>query len=121
MLNNNQKKPSETPKTTQTTTPVTTTTIAEKKPQQTIIEVTTEGFSPDTITVKAGTRVLWINTTNKTVSLNAADHPTHQVYPPLNLGRFGKNSSVQLVFDKIGTYEYHDHLNPDRKGTVVVE
>jgi len=85
------------------------------------IVATKSGFDPKTITIKADTRVIWVNNGDEAVVVASADHPTHQVYPPLNLGGFEKGSSVQLVFDKSGTYKYHDHLNPDNTGTVVVE
>lgn len=85
------------------------------------VEATSSGFNPKTVTVKAGTRVIWTNSTDGPVVVASVDHPTHQVYPPLNLGGFEKGSSVQLVFDKPGTYKYHNHLKPDNTGTVVVE
>lgn len=85
------------------------------------ITATNSGFDPKTITIKTGTRVIWTSTNDGPVAIASADHPTHRVYPPLNLGSFAKGSSVQLVFDKPGTYKYHDHLNPNRTGTVVVE
>ena len=92
-------------------------------PKETIVNVnlTSSGFDPKTITIKIGTRVIWINKTGGAATVNSAVHPTHQVYPPLNLGEFPDGSSVQLVFDKLGTYKYHNHLNPSQTGTVVVE
>jgi len=92
-------------------------------PKETIVNVnlTSSGFDPKTVTIKTGTRVIWINKSGAAATVNSAVHPTHQVYPPLNLGEFPDGSSVQLVFDKPGTYNYHDHLNPSRTGTVVVE
>lgn len=92
-------------------------------PKETIanITLTSSGFDPKTVTVKAGTRVIWLNKSVAPATVNSALHPTHQVHPPLNLGEFPDGSSVQLVFDKPGTYNYHDHLNPSRTGTVVVE
>lgn len=90
-------------------------------PNMTTVEVTTQGYSPKTITLKAGARVIWINKTDNAVTVNSADHPTHTVYPPLNLGEFPKGSSVQLVFDKPGTYTYHNHFNPSQTGTVIVK
>ena len=92
-------------------------------PKETIasINLTSPGFSPNTITVKTGTRVIWLNKSGAAATVNSAIHPTHRVYTPLNLGEFPDGSSVQLVFDKPGTYKYHDHLNPSRTGTVVVE
>jgi len=92
-------------------------------PKETIanVNLTSSGFDPKTITVKAGTRVIWLNKSGGGATVNSAVHPTHQAYPPLNLGQFPDGSSVQLVFDKTGTYKYHNHLNPSQTGTVVVE
>ncbi|OGH15046.1 MAG: hypothetical protein A2860_01415 [Candidatus Levybacteria bacterium RIFCSPHIGHO2_01_FULL_37_33] len=94
-----------------------------EKPKETIANVTfgSSGFDPKTITIKTGTRVIWLNKSGGGATVNSAVHPTHQVYPPLNLGEFPDGSSVQLVFDKLGTYKYHNHLNPSQTGTVVVE
>ena len=92
-------------------------------PKETIssINLTSSGFSPNTITIKTGTRVIWLNKSGAAATVNSAVHPSHKVYTPLNLGEFRDGSSVQLVFDKPGTYKYHDHLNPSRTGTVIVE
>ncbi len=86
-----------------------------------VITLTKSGFSPSTLTVKTGSRVVWVNNSGSSASVNSADHPTHKVYSPLNLGLFNSGSSVQLVFDKPGTYKYHNHLNPTQIGTIVVQ
>ncbi len=91
------------------------------KPEDATVTVTSSGFSPQTLTIKSGMRVIWINKSNTTATVNSAVHPTHLVYPPLNLGEFANDSSVQLIFDNKGTYNYHDHLNPSRVGAIIVE
>lgn len=85
------------------------------------IQVTKEGYNPQNVTINAGTKVVWTNVSEGVVSVHTEDHPTHLLYPPLNLGEFQDGSSVQLIFDKAGTYKYHDHLNPQFKGTVTVQ
>jgi plastocyanin len=87
----------------------------------TTVNLTSSGFEPQRIEVKVGTRVSWVNKSGKAGTVNSADHPTHQKYVPLNLGEFPNESSVQLVFDKAGTYNYHNHLAPNQRGTVVVK
>jgi len=82
--------------------------------------LSSSGFKPQNITIKSGTKVLWTNKSGGVATVNSAIHPTHLVYPPLNLGQFEEGKIVELVFDKPGTYNYHDHLNPSRIGTVVV-
>ena len=83
--------------------------------------VTSKGFEPQTITITRGNRVVWLNKSGNDVAVASNDHPTHLLYPPLNLGRFKDGSSVQLIFDKPGTYGYHNHYNPTQSGTVVVK
>lgn len=107
----------ETPKTT-TVSPSPET---NKKITETIVTLTQNGFSPQTITIKKGTKVIWVNKSGTVATVNSAVHPTHRLYPALNLGEFDNNSSVQLIFDKEGTYQYHNHLNPNQTGTVIVE
>lgn len=86
-----------------------------------IVNVTANGFEPATVTVKSGAKVTWMNKSGSTANVSSAKHPTHLVYPPLNLGDFDDGKSVSLVFAKPGTYQYHNHLNPSQLGKVVVE
>lgn len=94
--------------------------IIRNEPQATVT-YTKDGFNPKSITIKAGTRVTWINKSGKMTTVNSNDHPAHKLYPPLNLGEFPDNSSVQLVFVKPGSYGYHNHLNPSQTGEIIVE
>ena len=89
--------------------------------EATAVSVTAAGFEPQSITVKAGSKVVWTNNTDATANVSSAMHPTHELYPPLNLGDFEAGATLELVFDEPGTYKYHDHLNPSKFGTVVVE
>ena len=107
---------------TQTAAPsVSVTTSSTTSTQQQTVNVTANGFDPQTVTVKAGTRVVWMNKSGGSVFVASNNHPTHLLYPPLNLGQFADGSSVQLVFDKPGSYGYHNHLNPSQTGTIVVQ
>lgn len=115
------------PTTTQTqptTTQTQQTTVAPSttEAKEYIISVLDTGFSPALVTIKPGDRVIWVNrTSGAAVTVNSADHPTHQVYPPLNLGEFKTNQSVQLVFNEVRAYKYHNHLNPSQTGIIVVK
>ena len=85
------------------------------------IDVTIQGFDPKTITVKTGTLITWINKTGKDSAIASDPHPTHRAYPSLNLGKFPDGNGVSLIFDKAGTYGYHNHFIPAQTGKVVVE
>lgn len=117
------KSGNETTQSTSQSTPAQTQETGGTVPKETVanVDLTSSGFDPKTITVKTGTRVIWLNKSGDVATVHSDMHPTHQLYAPINLGEFPDGSSVQLVFDKPGEYGYHDHLNPSRTGTVVVE
>ena len=85
------------------------------------VEVTDSGFEPASLTVKVNSRVKWTNKTNKAISINSDDHPTHKLNPKINLSEVQSEGSVSTIFDKSGVYPYHDHYNPVRTGKIVVE
>lgn len=89
--------------------------------QQVTVGLSAAGFAPQTIRIKPGIKVVWVNKSGSTATVNSASHPTHFIYPALNLNSFEDGQSLELVFDKPGTYNYHDHLNPSRTGTVIAE
>ena len=93
----------------------------EKDEKENVVTMTSSGFEPQTITIKAGEEVVWVNKSGGVGTVDSADHPTHLKYSPLNLGSFQDGEEHELVFDKPGTYGFHDHLHPNRFGKVVVE
>lgn len=84
------------------------------------VSLTESGFDPQTISVKAGTKVVWKNDTKSVANVSSDKHPTHLLYPPLNLGSFESGDTVSLIFKDKGSFGYHNHLNPAETGTVVV-
>lgn len=127
LLGSNKKGGSQTtPQTTEQTQPVKPSVTTQAKTtqaqtQEAAVAITSSGFEPATITIKVGTKVVWTNKSGGPATVNSDLHPTHLIYPPLNLGSMDDGGSKELVFDKPGTYKYHDHLNPSLTGTVVVE
>ena len=82
----------------------------------TTVNITSSGFNPQNLTIKNGVKVIWINKSGAKVNIV----PTNK-YAPLTLGEFPDNSSVQLMFDKAGTYTYQNQLKPSQTGTVIVQ
>lgn len=119
--------PSQTQTSTQAPQPSITSTTQQTSPtnevtkEQNVITLTQDGFSPSTLTVKAGTKVSWINKSGSQATVNSIPHPVHTNYSPLNLGSFSDGSTLSLILDKPGTYGYHNHLNPNQSGTVIVQ
>lgn len=85
------------------------------------VAVTNKDFEPQTITIKKGQRIVWTNNSGTDVTVNSDAHPTHLLWPFLNLGQFANGSSVSVVFEKAGKYTYHNHFNASQIGTVIVE
>lgn len=106
-----------------TTPPVTTSeaTFSTTATAQKIVTLTTDGFFPKTINVKAGTEVTWSNQSGSNGTVSSDPHPIHTDYSPLNLGNFPNEGTLSLTFDKPGTYGYHNHLSPAQTGTIVVQ
>ena len=85
------------------------------------ITLTNQGFEPNSITLKQGTKVTFANKTSDAATVSSDPHPQHTLYPFLNLGRFEPEASLEVVFQNKGTFTYHNHLNPSQRGTVTVE
>ena len=87
-----------------------------------IVEITSSGFSPQTLEISQGDTVTWTNQNSASSWPASAIHPTHTLYPGFDSKRGLKNGeSYSFTFDKVGTWGYHDHLSPSTKGTIVVE
>jgi plastocyanin len=74
----------------------------------------TYAFSPTSVTVKVGTRVVWKNDTS------AAHTVTSDKSKVFNLGPFNQGKSASYVFKKAGTYMYICSIHPYMKAKVIV-
>jgi len=119
-------QPSQVPS-VQTTRPTVSPAISTASPtvssatQENVVTIKSSGFSPQNLTIKAGETVTWINNDTVDHTVNSAVHPTHLLYPPLNLGVIKPGDKKSLTFPDAGTYKYHDHLNPSLTGSVTVQ
>lgn len=85
------------------------------------VSITDSGFQPQTLKIKADQTVTWHNDSSNQVSINSDPHPTHTKYPPLNLGILSPKEAISLKFPTLGTFGYHNHLDPSQTGTIIVE
>ncbi len=82
---------------------------------------TDSGYTPNTITVKKGTTVTFINQSAGGMWTASAVHPTHQLLPGFDqLKSVVKGGSYDYAFTKVGTWKYHNHVQPSDTATVVV-
>lgn len=85
------------------------------------VAYTDQGFSPATVTVKAGTTVTFVNQSSSSMWVASAVHPTHLLLPGFDqLTSVAAGGTYQYTFTKIGTWKYHNHLSPTSTGTVIV-
>lgn len=78
-------------------------------------------FSPSLVKVKAGQAVKFVNSGKDPVWVASDPHPTHTDYPGFDSRKgLASGESYIFVFNRVGTWGYHNHLNPGEKGTVEV-
>lgn len=87
-----------------------------------IISMGDAGFSPATLTVPAGTTVIFVNDGQAAHWPASVVHPTHEVLPGFDSKRgIATGDRYSYTFSETGTWRFHDHLNPQLTGTVIVE
>ncbi|HEY4499516.1 MAG TPA: Kazal-type serine protease inhibitor domain-containing protein [Candidatus Paceibacterota bacterium] len=78
-------------------------------------------FDPAEIKVRKGGKVTWVNKGKLFVWPASNDHPSHQMYSGFDAFKgIGNGESYSFMFEKIGTWPYHDHLNPSVSGKIIV-
>jgi plastocyanin len=77
------------------------------------IDISDFTYRPETVTVRAGSRVRWVNDDTAPHTATAAG--------AFDTGALRKGDSKVLTLDKAGSYSYVCEFHPFMKGTVVVK
>jgi plastocyanin len=78
-------------------------------------------FTPATVTIKVGDIVVFKNQGTSPFRVASDPHPTHTNYPEFDSkSAVAAGKSYEFKFTKVGTWGYHDHMNPSATGTVKV-
>ena len=87
------------------------------------VSITSNGFVPSTITIKKGQAVSWTNNDTAKHQIDSDPYPTNSNLSSLNDPQvLGQSDTYSYIFNKTGTYTYHDNLNPySIKGVVIVK
>jgi len=93
---------------------------SEAAVMQTIV-YTNSGFTPGTITVKAGEQIKVTNNSSSDLDFASDLHPTHTKQPELNIGVIAPGESKNFNISKTGSWDYHNHDNASHTGTIVVQ
>jgi plastocyanin len=123
-----------TPSPSQTYTPPVQQTSQSTSPSpieaQNIVTYTDSGFSPSILSVKKGSTVTFKNTASDDMRVASNPHPIHNGYPTMggcvsstfdSCKNISPGQSWSFKFDIVGTWGYHNHLNPSEGGEVVVQ
>lgn len=93
------------------------------------------GFSPKAVTVKKGEAVMWTNISPEGMWVAVDEHPAHAGYDGTDLKAHcatgaaasfdqcvasAAGSQWSFTFNKVGTWNYHNHANDKFVGTVTV-
>jgi plastocyanin len=91
--------------------------------QATIHLVTYSGtaFSPASLTIKSGDTVVFKNASSSSFRPASDPHPTHTDYPGFDSKQaVAAGGNFSFIFTKVGSWGYHNHLNPSQTGKIVV-
>jgi len=98
----------------------------------TTVTYTANGFSPQTVTIKKGESVTFVDQGTGKMWVASAMHPDHTAYSgttrsehcPDTIGtafdQCSTGSTYTFKFDKTGTWKYHNHVMTNSFGSVVV-
>ncbi len=111
-----------------------------------VIEITSSGFSPNSVTITQGTTVTFVNKNSIDHWPASGMHPTHTIYPGVNYddgksyagskgcisegqsktGAFDACKGIKpgeswsFTFNQKGNWPFHDHLNTGSTGRITV-
>lgn len=105
-------------------------------PDKNTVVLSDSGYSPATLTINKGEYVVFKNESSDSMWTASAMHPTHTAYSGTSLDQHCPDStgtafdacrayvpgeSWSFKFDKIGAWQYHNHLSPKEWGTIIVQ
>jgi plastocyanin len=101
----------------------------------TTIRYTANGFSPSAVTIARGRTVTFVNETSGNMWVAADEHPVHTEFDgtdrathcsgsyagPTPFDQCQNGSTYSFVFNKAGTFGYHNHSAAQFEGTITVQ
>jgi plastocyanin len=85
------------------------------------IAITDSGFEPAELKITSGMTVTWRNKTEAPHQVASNPYPAHTDLPELFSETYIQpTGEYSYTFATAGTFGYHDYLNPDLSGKVIV-
>jgi len=96
------------------------------------VTYTDNGYAPQTLEIKIGDSVTFVNDSTRGMWTASALHPTHTLYPEKSdTDCFGSSFDAckaldhgeewTFTFTHVGEWKYHNHVNARDTGTVIVK
>lgn len=87
------------------------------------VEITADGFSPQTLSIPAGTKVTWVNKDSNPHRVASNPYPDNTSLPGLDSKDppLGPNASYSYTFATAGNFTYHDQYHPTTNGEIIVK
>jgi hypothetical protein len=92
-------------------------------PSQTVhaVTYTKDGFVPNELVIRLGEKVVFNTDTDSPYWPASSLHPTHEIYPEFDpKDRIVPPENWEFVFDRVGSWKYHDHINAHATGVITV-
>lgn len=89
--------------------------------EEVTITYTNNGYSPKTVTVKAGGKVTVKNDSSRNMQFDSDPHPAHTDNQELNAEVVKAGESETFTVMRTGTFGYHNHLNASETGTIIAK
>jgi plastocyanin len=92
-------------------------------PDIAVVEVSYDGFvySPNSVNIKQGDFIFFKNKSKDKFWPASNPHPIHDTYSDFDPKKpIDSNGSWKFQFAEVGTWKFHDHLNPSARGVVNV-
>jgi plastocyanin len=85
------------------------------------VRYTNQGYVPAQLEVPVGSMVQFVNESDNEMWVASNEHPGHSILPTFDQFKStAKGTTYTYVFDKVGSWSYHDHLKPAVVGMVKV-
>ncbi|MDZ7786105.1 MAG: cupredoxin domain-containing protein [Candidatus Saccharibacteria bacterium] len=86
------------------------------------IDITADGFVPDTLLVEPGTTVIWRNGDTEPHHVASNPYPEQTDHPELDSeGQIGPEQTYEFtVGEEEQTYNYHDANEPTKNGSITI-
>jgi plastocyanin len=111
-------------------TPVQTPPTTDQNGAKNVVTFDGTGFVPSVLTVQKGETVTFKNGSTQDMRVASNPHPIHNGYPTTggcvgstfdSCAMIPAGGSWSFTFDFVGSWGYHDHLNPSITATIVVQ